>query len=53
MISKNSKKIIKRGFQCLYAAIILIDSIYRKDKNYFPKVLLLKVLFYLIHRNFL
>ena len=28
----------KRGFQCLNAPIILIDSIYRKQENYYPKV---------------
>ena len=28
----------KRGFQCLYAPIILIDSVYRKEENYYPKV---------------
>ena len=27
----------KGGFQCLYAPVILIDSIYRKDRNYYPK----------------
>ena len=31
-----------RCFQCLYAPIILIDSIYRKDENYYPKVFLEK-----------
>ena len=30
----------ERGFQCLYALIILIDSIYRKDENYYHKVFL-------------
>ena len=30
----------KEGFQCLYSPIILIDSICRKDENYFPKVFL-------------
>ena len=33
------------GFQCLYALIILIDSIYRKDKNYYHKVFLQKYYF--------
>ena len=40
-ISKNWKKINTIGsFQCLYALVILIDSIYRKDENYYPKVFL-------------
>ena len=25
--------------QCLYAPVILIDSIYKKDEKYYPKVL--------------
>ena len=28
------------GFQCLYAPLILIDSIYRKIENHYPKVFL-------------
>ena len=35
----------KRGFQCLYAPVLLIDSIYRKDENYYPKVFLEKYCF--------
>ena len=36
---KKKKKInSKGGFQCLYAPVILIDSIYGKDGNYNPKV---------------
>ena len=33
------------GFQCLYAPVILIDSIYRKDENCYPKVFLEKYYF--------
>ena len=29
-------------FQCLYEPLILIDSIYRKDEYYYPKVFLEK-----------
>ena len=36
---KTGKKI---GFQCLFAQVILIDSVYRKDGNYYPKGLLEK-----------
>ena len=48
--SKKNKKAeekvnINRGFQCLYTTIILIDSIHRKDKNYYPKVFLEKYYF--------
>ena len=35
----------KRGFQCLYAPIILIDSIYRNNENYYSKVFLEKYYF--------
>ena len=28
----------KESFQCFYAPVILIDSIYRKDENHSPKV---------------
>ena len=28
----------KRGFQCLYAPIVLVDSVYRKDENCYPKM---------------
>ena len=28
----------KGGLQCLHAPLILIDSIYRKEENYYPKV---------------
>ena len=30
----------KEGFQCFYASVILIDSVYRKDETYYPKVFL-------------
>ena len=35
----------KGGFQCLYAPIILPDSTYRKDENYYLKVSLEKYYF--------
>ena len=48
-IVKTIKKLEKNthtgGFQCLYAPVILIDSIYRKDENYYPKVFLVKYYF--------
>ena len=42
---KAEKINTKGGFQCLYAPRILIDSIYRKDENYYPKVFLEKYYF--------
>ena len=41
------------GFQCLYAPIILTDSIYRKYENYYPKVFSEKILFYERYKLFL
>ena len=36
----HNNKILKEGSQCICLSVILIDSIYRKDKNYYPQVLL-------------
>ena len=33
---------IKDGIQCSYIPVTLIHSVYRKDKNYHPKVFLEK-----------
>ena len=35
----------KRGFQGLYAPVILVDSIYRKNEDYYPKVFLAQYYF--------
>ena len=36
---KAKKKFnIKESFQCFYIPVILIDSNYRKDENYYPKM---------------
>ena len=32
----------KESFQCFYIPVILFDSVYRKDGNYYPKVFLEK-----------
>ena len=32
----------KESFQCFYILVILFDSVYRKDGNYYPKVFLEK-----------
>ena len=32
----------KESSQCIYISAILIDSVYRKDKNYYPQVFLVK-----------
>ena len=37
---KYQKMNTKEDFQCFYAPIILIYSIYRKNENYYLKVLL-------------
>ena len=33
----ENSKILKEGFQCICLSVILIDSVYRKDKDYFPQ----------------
>ena len=35
-----NKKIPKEGSQCIYLSVILIDSVYKKDKNYYPQLFL-------------
>ena len=42
---KEIKINTKGVFQCLYAPIILIESIYSKDENYYSKVILEKYYF--------
>ena len=34
----HDNKIPKEGSQCVHLSIILIVSIYRKDKNYYPQI---------------
>ena len=36
----HNNKIPKEGFQRTYLSLILINSVYRKDKNYCPQVFL-------------
>ena len=45
MMEKSTKifynnKIPKEASQCVCLSVILIDSVYRKDKDYYPEVLL-------------
>ena len=41
----------KGDFQCFYMPVILIDSIYRKSKNYSPAVFIEKYYFYWRNRK--
>ena len=41
----------KESFQCFYIRVILIDSVYRKDKNYYPKVFLEKYIYNFLKKN--
>ena len=34
----HNNEIPKEGFQRTYLSLILINSVYRKDKNYYPQV---------------
>ena len=33
----------KEGYQCICISVILIDSVYRKDKNFFAQLFLEKI----------
>ena len=51
--TEKKKKTTQKGhFQCLYAPIILIDSVCKKDENYYPKVFLEKY-YFIKNRDFL
>ena len=36
----HNNNIPKEGSQCICLSVILIDSVYKKDKNYYPQVFL-------------
>ena len=36
----HNNKIPKKGSQCICLSVILIDSVYKKDKNYYPQAFL-------------
>ena len=36
----HNNKIPEEGFQCICLSVILIDLVYRRDKNYYPPVFL-------------
>ena len=49
---KKKKKInTKEIFQCFYIPVILIDSVYRKDENYYPQVFLEKFINSFLRRS--
>ena len=39
-INLHNNKITKEGSQCICLSVILIDSVYRKNKNYYSQVFL-------------
>ena len=41
----------KEGFQCFYIPVILFDSAYRKDRNYYPRVFLERFIHNFFWRN--
>ena len=41
----------KEELQCFYIPVILFDSVYRKDGNYYPKVILEKFIHNFFLRN--
>ena len=50
-IWKWTKNQPKEGFHCIYTSVILIDSVYRKDKNCYPQVILEKYYFVIIEKK--
>ena len=42
MKEKKKKERKKENFQCVHRQVILIESVYRKDESYYPKVFLEK-----------
>ena len=49
---KAEKKIsTKESFQCFYVAVVLIDSVYRKDEKYYLKVFLEKFIHNFFRRS--
>ena len=42
---------IKESFQCFYKPVILFDSVYRKDVNYYLKVFLEKFIHNFFWKN--
>ena len=36
----QNNKILKESSWCIYLLVVLIDSVYRTSKNYYPKVFL-------------
>ena len=51
IIKKYLKINIKEGSQWIYALVILIDSVYRKDKNCSPQVFLEKYDYFIIEHK--
>ena len=41
----------KESLQCFYTPVILIDSVYRKDEKYYPKMFLEKFIHNFFWRN--
>ena len=37
-VNFRNNKLPKEGSQCIYLSVILMDSVYRKDENYYPQV---------------
>ena len=54
-LKAEKKFAAKESFQCFYVAVVLIDSVYRKDEKYYLKVFLEKFIhnfFWRSIRNF-
>ena len=47
----HNNKIPKEGCQCIFLSVILIDSVYNKDKNTYPPVFLKKCQYFVKEKN--
>ena len=36
----HNNKILKEGSQCIFLSVLLVESVYKEDKNYYPQVFL-------------
>ena len=43
-INFHNNKIPKEGSQCIYLSVILIYSVYKKEKKYYPEVFLKNII---------
>ena len=48
----HNNKLAKEGYQCIFLSVILIDSVYRKNEDYYPRVFLEECKYVLTEKNY-